>query len=1272
MRKSFIIAAVLVAALTSCQKEVQEISGAGENVLRATREAFTDDATRALIDDNGAFTWTSGDQISVYDGKSKWAPYKTADGGSSSATFSGSGTPSGYAYYPFIGTGLKNNAPSYDEIKGELTVNLPSSYEWEANQTNVPMLATFDDASKGLTFKHLGGLVKFTFKGVTANDGSVDFWTTDAEGVNQKISGSFTVAADGHISTSAAEAEDKVTVSFKAADVPETGEMAFYFPVPAGSHVFNVEFKSGKTDVPVYGTKAQTIERRTFKKISPFTISSVDGGSESKAVSTLTVDKAVSGTLYLPSTTGVVDVKFNAAQTQALILAYDPLGDKPGSVNISAGDYTVANLTLNLGSSTVTLVDGTFTTLTATTAANTLVVNQNVKIGTKLDVKAGNLVFNGMTNNSADVIINNATSSVTVGTYDNGNGRIAKLTLNYCDSVIVAGTVANIGGSAASTVLVKTSGTVLGSSNTGINVYKEYDGTTTGAFTGLCNKQTLLNLAGLKSKIDDAKANALTLNNGEAFSESDPVEISKSIDITLQNNEVSASFEVKKGATLTLLGSGTLRGDINVESGAAVKLSSASVALNGDITNAGTLTLTAATINGDIKNDGKLTVTSATLGGVIDNSAAQSFAVASGVDLPEVIEKNGSSRIAYVTDADGLTDAINDANEDKTWKFSKIVVNNALNTVGQTFAIGSAKSASRALEIELRGNITMSSVDAFKIENADVEFTAAQVKADGTAESGKTYTITAEGNSTFSLTGKSSDADAKDYTTLKLNAGVILSGANAIKVASNNSFGIVVTSYADLSVAGIDASAGNATASSLNAPVFNLWGGSVKSINAGKYAVWNLEGVSVSNNAAAAIDLKAGTMTIDGTYASEDWTTKVTGTGQIAIAVSGGATLKVNGGAITGTTAVDLDKGAVTVTGGTISGTTAFDIVNDNTAVTLSISGATVSGKFTLSEAASAAKAVKGFIHSGSFDDLSALNLGEDGKTVNIKLAKGASDASYTVDAGKVVVLDLNGKTVTSSSANTFTVAYGGSLTITDTDESGNGAVANTEANKVCILNNGIVVLNGGKYGRIINRGESMTITGATVTSDVAGALIQNGYDNYVSEYTEKNAEEAVSYAYPKLIIQSGTFSATSNVASIVNNADGGVLVINGGEFSNSVSGEACILNSHKVTITDKSDVNLKAESGTVLKSAAAYGNSDYGQAIEYDYRKGEMTVSATKASCFAGSLVGPDAKEYGKLVIEGGQYSANPEEFVDTKGYTVTPVTVPSGTMYTVTKTAE
>jgi len=161
--------------------------------------------------------------------------------------------------------------------------------------------------------------------------------------------------------------------------------------------------------------------------------------------------------------------------------------------------------------------------------------------------------------------------------------------------------------------------------------------------------------------------------------------------------------------------------------------------------------------------------------------------------------------------------------------------------------------------------------------------------------------------------------------------------------------------------------------------------------------------------------------------------------------------------------------------------------------------------------------------------------------------------ASYVVESGKDITLNLNGKTITNTADfDTIYVEKGAKLTI-----EGTGKVINTSQNYATVFNNGTVIINGGEFNRgtvegkyyiLLNHG-TMTINEATVSLiGKKASLVENGYYNFTSSNERLGYVDGVNTKEPTLTINGGTFDGGLNT---IKNDDNGILTINDGTFTN-------------------------------------------------------------------------------------------------------------------------
>ena len=277
---------------------------------------------------------------------------------------------------------------------------------------------------------------------------------------------------------------------------------------------------------------------------------------------------------------------------------------------------------------------------------------------------------------------------------------------------------------------------------------------------------------------------------------------------------------------------------------------------------------------------------------------------------------------------------------------------------------------------------------------------------------------------------------------------------------------------------------------------------------------------------------------------------------------------------------------------------------------------------------------------------------------------------SVTIDAGKTIVLDLNGKklvdsaepqdSTTAENIRQHTITNHGTLTVIDT--AGGGIVDNVSHGRGALVNYGAAVLEGGTFTRSAENGSSpsdnggnswyvidnhgtMKIDGATVTSDGKySSLIRN----------IKAAENEAG----SLTVSSGNLS--NGFIALKNDTDG-IMNITGGTIT---SDDQAVQNWNTATISG-GELTGKVYSW----SAGSDGNNDAGDltisgnakidgevaAIQYQYTdKGGQTITPDKAATVTitgGTVLGKvttDARGFdegdthskeAKVTVSGGQF---------------------------------
>lgn len=350
-----------------------------------------------------------------------------------------------------------------------------------------------------------------------------------------------------------------------------------------------------------------------------------------------------------------------------------------------------------------------------------------------------------------------------------------------------------------------------------------------------------------------------------------------------------------------------------------------------------------------------------------------------------------------------------------------------------------------------------------------------------------------------------------------------------------------------------------------------------------------------------AIEVRAGSMTIEsGTFTATaaEYSCNPNGNGT----TTEGAALAI----AQHTTKKDI---SVTVNGGTFKGIKALNESNPQNndpapQVDLKVVGGTFNGDVSITDNGNTS------ITGGTFSGLSALDYLASGATVTVQLAADTTK-DVTIPAGATVTLDLNGKTLTNVSGHTIT--NNGNLTVT-----GSGTVDNITHAKAALYNNtgATATLNGGTFTRSAEAGTvspdsangnswytvknygTMTINSNTTITNTGShsSAIANGW--YDASKAGSNGEPT-RIADAVLTINGGNISGGKIT---VKNDDYGTLSITGGSLSQPLSGLYCIYNANVTSISG----------GTVNGAVGSYNGSVEGDLGKLDITGGTYTDDPT------------------------------------------------------------
>ena len=392
--KFYLTMAIATLLMSNCSQEevLNQVQG-GTNTLTATIEG----ASRSAVTDAGVFSWTSGDEISVYNGED-FTTFTLSSG--NAFTSNETITPSGVAIYP---------AGSHTYNGTTTKVNMATSYSY--GSTNAPMVAEVTNTT--LAFKHVGGLMRFIVKGMPSTATSFTFTA------NTGITGDFEVSDDVITATTASESNKTVTINFTAEQY-DAESMTFYIPLPTGTYegyTVSIGDSQDMSDVSD-ATVKNTIARGTLLLMPTFTYDTTNGLSKSNDGGVVTLEGGeqnleVSGTQAvevdansLSEAGAVLNLNYTPAENNST-LTLSESGDETESQEESAAtvsisvpnNSTVNELDITMPSMTVELnaeegETATYTTVNALTAQNTLKIGKGVSVGT-LNIKGGHIRLGG-------------------------------------------------------------------------------------------------------------------------------------------------------------------------------------------------------------------------------------------------------------------------------------------------------------------------------------------------------------------------------------------------------------------------------------------------------------------------------------------------------------------------------------------------------------------------------------------------------------------------------------------------------------------------------------------------------------------------------------------------------------------------------------------------------------------------------------------------------------------------------------------------------------
>ena len=263
------------AILFGCQQaefaDPNEVVGQPMKTVTISAGMDADDTKASLDSQTGEFSWQSGDLISVLATDGKFYDFILKEGaGEFYAEFEGSipetAAITTVATYPrIVANGTENTVLSGNT----LNFVLPASWTYAANVSNVPMVASFGEGAEDMSFRQVGGVMRFPVKNLPKE---ASFVVT----MNDKtITGQFPVdiTAVGETVMTAGDAASVLTINYTS-DV-DGGSAEFNVPVPVGVYNnFNVTVKDaeGKDLFSKDYSADNKVNRRTLLMMKELTL----------------------------------------------------------------------------------------------------------------------------------------------------------------------------------------------------------------------------------------------------------------------------------------------------------------------------------------------------------------------------------------------------------------------------------------------------------------------------------------------------------------------------------------------------------------------------------------------------------------------------------------------------------------------------------------------------------------------------------------------------------------------------------------------------------------------------------------------------------------------------------------------------------------------------------------------------------------------------------------------------------------------------------------
>lgn len=250
------------------------------------------------------------------------------------------------------------------------------------------------------------------------------------------------------------------------------------------------------------------------------------------------------------------------------------------------------------------------------------------------------------------------------------------------------------------------------------------------------------------------------------------------------------------------------------------------------------------------------------------------------------------------------------------------------------------------------------------------------------------------------------------------------------------------------------------------------------------------------------------------------------------------------------------------------------------------------------------------------------------------KTLTGTIDDGLYVKSDADITIKLDNATINAAAGkDTVFVEKGAKLTLT-----GKGTINNV-AGYAGVFNNGETTIDGditinhtGSYYAVLNHGE-MIINKATIKADEnTNSVVVNGYYNYGKTSNHREGYvEGVAHANPKMTLGSDVVVDAPDSKNVtIKNDDGGIMTINGGNYTASAAG--AFQNAHKAIINGGTFTQTNVKKPLLYNDYYTGGNNE-----------GILEINDGLFNYAEDTFV--EAMDGGKITIKGGTFSFAPEE---------------------------